>query len=189
MQLSTNCECGAILPIKPSQAGTIVPCTACGDAVVVPTLSALRSSLGESYVPTSAIERIRVLMKRGDLPRSGECPYSGRPADCTLLFDVECESRWVRRAESADSPALRFVLFIFLGWIGLFIASSRGRSAEVFGDDIHIEIPLRVNSEVARRILRTKRQRQLRHLLSHTPEYRELFREYPAARVRPSKII
>lgn len=189
MQLRTNCECGATLPIKPSQAGTVVPCTACGVPVNVPTLSALRSSLGDAYVPASAIERIRVLLKRGELPRSGDCPYSGRPADTTLLFDVQCESRWVRRGESADSPALRFVLFVLLGWIGLLIASRRGKSAEVFGEDIHLEIPLRVNSEVATKIARMRGQRRLRKLLSQVPEYRQLFREYPYATVRPVGMI
>ena len=56
MQLSTDCPCGAVFEVKPTQAGTCLLCPQCGEEVQVPTLSALRAALGRAYV-LSARER------------------------------------------------------------------------------------------------------------------------------------
>src|SRR5688572_26464833 len=44
-EYTVDCECGAVIPVRPSQAGSTISCR-CGRVVAVPRLSQLRTAVG-----------------------------------------------------------------------------------------------------------------------------------------------
>jgi hypothetical protein len=127
------------------------------------------------------------MIESGDLPMGDVCPYSGRPANSTIYFNVQCERLWVRGDDSwTIDKAIAYVLLF--GWVGALIASTRSRPPETLGRDTSIELPLRVSSDVASTVMAIRRQKKLKTLLRTTPAYAELLRDYPDAEVRPLRI-
>ncbi len=177
-----GCACGASSPVTATQAGSKIHC-ACGRTVDIPTLSTLRKSAGESATPQNAVERIKAMLQRGELPTGDICPYSGRPANDTILFHVQCERSWVRGGEMSPGKIIAYIFF--LGWIGALIAYYSHRPREELGRDTSLTIPLRVSSDVRAMILRMRGQRKLKSLLSHVPAYAQLFAEFRDATVSP----
>jgi hypothetical protein len=158
----------------------------CGKSVDVPTLSNLRKSAGQSAIPLSTIDRIRIMVRDGALPAGEICPVSGRPADETILIDVQCERAWVRGGESWDTGKVIAYVLLF-GWIGALIASRKSQPYEELGRDTSLTVPLRISSEVRPKLQRMRRQRKLKSLLSQTPIYSQLLKEYPEAIVSALK--
>jgi hypothetical protein len=100
-----------------------------------------------------------------------------------MHFGVQCERVWVRGGESIDAVA-----YILLGWIGGLIAMIlRSRPPELHGRETYLIVPVRVSSEVRLKIIRIRRQKSLKALLSQTPIYSQLLKEYPTANVSPIK--
>lgn len=166
-----------------SQAGSTFACQ-CGRSVVVPTLSTLRKSAGESAIPLSSIERIEIMLRNGELPTGDICPVSGRPTDDTIQFHVQCEKMWVRGG-SSFWQVLAYVLFF--GWLGLLI-HQEPEEVERFGRETSILIPLRISSEVRPKILRMKRQKKLKALLAQVPIYSQLLNDFPDATITPDDV-
>jgi hypothetical protein len=178
---SVKCDCGASHHVTATQAGSAIACS-CGKSVNVPTLTLLRRSVGETAAPLNTIELIRAMIRDGTLPDGKICPYSRRPANDTILFNVECERSSVRGGEPLDMGKMVTYVFLF-GWIGALIASRKSQPREEFGRDTSVTIPVRISSDVRDKIVRLRRQRKLKSLVSETPLYARLLHEYPAARV------
>lgn len=174
MPYSVTCQCGRVLAVAASQAGSSTECR-CGRQLDIPRLSELRSAAGETPIPLNTVERIRAMIRQGELPVGDVCPYSGRPANETVYFDVQCERTWVRRR----GPKF------FFGWIGLLMALYHDGPREEFGRETTIRVPLRIAGEARGQILRMRSQSKLKRLLLQTPIYGELLREYPQASVSP----
>ncbi len=68
MSYSTACECGATHAVAATQAGTTLRC-ACGRSVTVPALSVLRQAAGQTPMPLNTVERIRAMIRDGELPK------------------------------------------------------------------------------------------------------------------------
>jgi hypothetical protein len=179
MAYNVTCECGATAPVAASQAGTEIHCR-CGKSIIVPTLSALRATGDDSEPEASALARVRTLLASGKLPAGDRCPLTGKPADVVVTFHVQCEEPWMRRSEPS---AVQMAMLIFvLGWLAALFSRRTGEH-EVCGNDISIELPVRLSIDAARRLDRNWRQRPLRRLLAKTPAYRDLLKEYPRARI------
>ena len=176
---SVFCECGVTHPVSATQAGSTMTC-GCGRSVDVPTLSSLRKSAGESAIPSDTIETIQAMIRGGELPSGDICPYSGRPANDTIFFHVQCERVWVRGGESLESGNFAYM---FLGWIGALIALQKLRPREELGRDISLEVPLCISSDVRPTIMGMRRQRGLKALLCQTHIYAQLLQEFPRATV------
>lgn len=154
-----------------------------GQSGDVPNLSALRKSAGDSPVPLNTIERIRAMIQSGDLPSGDICPYSRRPANCTIYVHVQCERLSVRGGDSLDiRDAIAYVLLF--GWIGVLIAYRKSQPREELGRDTSIELPLRISSDVGSKVLAIRGQKKLKMLLRETPIYAELLQDFPDAEVR-----
>lgn len=187
MSYSVTCECGSRHAVSATQAGSMLEC-ACGRSVDVPLLSALRKSAGESPIPLNTIERIRAMIQSGELPNGDICPYSGRPANSTIYFHVQCERSWVRGGDSWDTGKVIAYVLLF-GWIGALIASKKSQPMEEIGRDTFLELPLRMSSDVASSVMRIRRQKKLKMLLRQTPIYARLLDESPEADVSPLRIV
>jgi hypothetical protein len=127
------------------------------------------------------------MIRDGELPTGDVCPFSGRPANETVYFDVQCERSWVRGGDGDSDGAMLHVLLH--GWVGLLLASLKSRPRREFGRDTLIRVPLRISSDVREEVLRMRGQRKLKRLLEETPVYRELLREYPGATVTPAATV
>lgn len=188
MSYSVSCACGVTHAVSATQAGSRIAC-ACGRSLDVPTLSSLRKSAGESPFPLSTVERIQAMIRDGSLPSGDVCPYSGRAANDTVFFHVQCERAWERGGDSRQIAEI-ILYFLLCGWVGALFVAARSKPAKqmVFGRNTLLEVPLRISSDVRKKVLGIRGQKKLRALLCHTPIYSELLREFPDATVAPIKI-
>ena len=131
MGYSVTCGCGATHDVTATQAGATLTCR-CGRFLDVPGLSTLRKSAGECPIPRNTIERINAMIHNGELPSGEICPYSGRPANSSIYFHVQCERSWVRGGDSIDAGKA-VALVLFLGWIGALIAYRKSGPREELG--------------------------------------------------------
>ena len=183
---SVTCECGVLHPVSATQAGSTLTCR-CGRPVDVPPLSSLRKSAGESPVPLNTIERIRAMIRSGELPSGDVCPYSGRRADDTMLFHIQCERTWVRG--SGEWGTGKIVIYVWLlGLIGALIASLKSGPREELGRDISLEVPVRISADARPKLIKMRRQKTLKALLCETPIYSQLLQEFPGATIMPLRI-
>jgi hypothetical protein len=186
MNYSVTCGCGRIRAVEATQAGSTLKC-ACGRSITVPLLSTLRSTAGENAIPLNTIDTIREMIRRGELPSGEVCPHSGRRADSTVYFHVQCERMWVRGNDSTNIGST-IVHFLLLGWMASLFASLKSRPLEELGRDTSLELPLRISSEVSATIMRMRRQKTLKRLLRSTPIYATLLDEFPEGAVTPLRI-
>lgn len=70
----------------------------------------------------------------------------------------------------------------------MLIASVRSKQSQQYGRDTSVRVPVRVSSDAAETIVRIRRQKELKQLLSATPLYAALLKEYPQAHVSPGSI-
>ena len=181
MNYSVTCSCGAVHAVTATQAGATLRCT-CARSIDVPPLSTLRRSAGESPYPQNTIEKIRAMIHNGELPSGEVCPFSGRPADDTILLHVQCERSWVRGSDASDTDTKILYVLLF-GWIGALFASRKTGPRQEMGRDTSVDVPVRIASSVRAKLLGTRRQSALKALLKQTPIYAQLLEEFPAARV------
>ena len=180
-EYSVSCECGARVSVAARQAGSTIACT-CGQTITIPLLSALRRSAGQSTKTT--IEQIDGMIRNGELPIDTVCPLSGRIADETIVFHIQCERSWVRGGEPLDFGKI-LAYYLLFGWIGAIIVSRKMEKREEFGRETSLTVPVRISSDVKAKIFGTRRQQTLKSFLHHVPIYQSLLREYPDAVVTP----
>jgi len=130
---------------------------------------------------SGALQRIHTMLRTGELPQAGPCPFSGRSANDTILFQVTC-----RRGAGGDGAASQPGKAT---WSDLFHWSGSNGSAEQQNGSLAsiemIDIPLRIARDAHAEILQIKSQQQLRTLLRHTPVYAQLLAEFPQSTIEP----
>ncbi|WP_197528737.1 hypothetical protein [Aeoliella mucimassa] len=124
------------------------------------------------------------MIQSGELPNGEICPYSHRPANCTVYFHVQCERSWVRGGDN-DTSATDILFILVIGWIGLLFSAFRSRPREEHGRETSIELPLRVSGNASAKIVSLRQQKKLNKLLREVPIYAELLKEFPDAKVQP----
>jgi hypothetical protein len=171
-----------MIPLKLTQAGSIVTCT-CGRQNQVPPMSELRQAVGQTPMPLTIVERIEQRLLQGRLPESRQCAETGISTESICEFHIVCEQPWANKGSLAERFALVFSLVF--GFIGMFSAMSGSElGAEVHGRETTLTVPLRLDLERVGSIGRFS-QRKLRELLSNEPLYAELLAEYPEAIISP----
>ena len=191
MHFAVTCQCGKTHPVTAAQAGSTLLCD-CSRPIDVPLLSALRRAAGQTAIPLSTLETIEAMIDRGELPSGDLCPHSGRHADRTIFFHVQCERAWVRGDTDAQSGKAMLYVLLF-GWfvaiVASLIESKRVRQRQELGRETSIELPLRISSEAASTIAKIKKQAALKSLLKSTPIYAQLLDEFPEAFVSVKEMI
>ncbi len=160
-EYAVNCECRASVSVNARQAGSSISCE-CGRSVLVPPLSALRRSAGQST--KSTVELIAEMIGNGELPAEMVCPLSGKQPEETIYFHIRCERSWVRGGEPIDYGKL-LAYYLLFGWIGALIVARKMEERQEFGRDTAIMVPVRISSAVRAEIFRTRRQKLL--MLTH----------------------
>jgi hypothetical protein len=181
-EYTVSCNCGTRVSVAARQAGSTVSCS-CGQTISIPLLSALRRSAGQTT--KSTLELVQEMVRTGELPIETVCPISGRQADETILFHIQCERSWVRGGEPFDLGKI-MAYYLLFGWIGALIASRKMEAREEFGRDTFLTVPVRISGEVRAKIFRTRRQKTMKSYLLHVSIYARLLREYPDAVVTPT---
>jgi hypothetical protein len=150
-------------------------------------MSALRTAAGETPFPVSTIDKIKAMVRDGRLPAGDVCPFSGRPANETVYFHVQCERTTTHAGKTFD---LGTFLMIFLPHgVGAHKARKvEFEPAKEVGRNTLVEVPLRISSDVRKQVLRVRKQKKLKELLAHTPIYASLLLEFPDAIVRPIEV-
>lgn len=192
MKYSVTCDCGQILPVEATQAGSTLQCR-CERTVQVPRLSALRVAAGETAIPLNAAERVRQGVRDGTLPNNPLCPLTARVPDAIAVFRVRCEKVWRRRTDDDSFSTWQAIFWgMVLGPAGIMLSVLRGMvrsrwragGVEELGRDTFVEAPVRVAAEVLPQLARQRNQRRLRDILTPTPQYADLFAEYPDAEIK-----
>lgn len=173
-------SCNRSLSVSASQAGAAVNCD-CGAVVQVPRMSQLRKSAGETAIPLSTAEAVGKMVANGELPQNEVCPLSLRPANETLHVHAICEQPWT--TGGGDSTQTAIALGCLFGWFGYVMARESERPEERHGRDTVVDLPIRISSDVRDRYHR-QNQAQLKSLLSQTPMYAKLLKEYPKSKIQ-----
>lgn len=118
------------------------------------------------------------MIRDGELPPGSLCAVSGVLTDDVLEFIVQCESPYIVNDRSGWLWSLVLAPFVFKLWLH----ESYTQEPQVYGREVSVRIPLRVDRREHAR-LRKAGQRSIRRLLMDIPIYAELLREYPSARI------
>jgi hypothetical protein len=180
-EFSIDCECGATIPVLASQAGGAVTC-GCRRVVTVPRLSQLRRAKGIAPHDTNIRDTIARLIAEKHLP-SGCCAVTELPTEDVMWFDIHCERTYVK-----GTSRWVLALLLLLNWpVALLMgALESGASAEDrYGREVIVAVPLKLCRASQAKIRRRASQRYLRKVLCTVPEYQELLREHPQARIYP----
>ncbi len=181
MEYRVHCnECGRDIPVSQSQAGATCVCE-CGTEVSVPRLSDLRIAAGQTRYSRTAVDRVRGMLKRGELPTERSCPSCGNVGDTVVILGIQCE-----KASSTDSQDQGILAVAIFGWLGALAAALRPfntRAAETHGRETRLEVPLRFCSSCTSQLKPSMSKRKLRQYLGAEPAYRDVFDEYPYASV------
>ena len=174
MDYSINCQCGARLPVKASQAGTSITCS-CGVVVAVPGLSKLRELAGRDAYETGPVDVIRNMFRRSELPSGGRCAVSGIATQDVIHLYVEAERVYAGSDERVYA------------WLGLLIspillAGMFQKPRPDVGRQTLVPTPLYVAAQHHGRVSHAG-QRALRKWLRTVPVYAQLLEAYPVARV------
>lgn len=188
MAFHIDCECGARISVSAAMAGSKTDCR-CGRTVAVPSLSQLRRSSGDAPYATNSLDAIRLAYAHGALPGNA-CAECGQPTKEQIHCHVICERSFRKRSvvnDTEDESLAAHLVGVILPFVGLFMLVRSGLrtrvEAEKLGRDTSIDIALCLCSYCRASVGRLS-GRRLRRLASRVPEYRQLFEEYPRARIR-----
>lgn len=169
------CECGKEHQVTGGQAGSSFPC-GCGKVVEVPTLGALKRSVGQSAV--SAELEIEHRLADGSLPEERNCVLCGARTPDTLMVSVECERSEVK----SNFKWWYWLLFPFLLFKLIVIFAYATRRVERHGRDVSFRLPVRV-CKPCQPQMRTAAD--ARDALFQSELYARLLAKYPHAVVSP----
>ncbi|MCI0378601.1 MAG: DUF1922 domain-containing protein [Gemmataceae bacterium] len=175
MEYQIRCECGHVMAVPESAAGTSARC-GCGRTLVVPSLRELRRRAGLSEPPLSPALEVEALLYAGRLPEEDHCVLCGAVTDHCIYCRTECE-----RAYVTDSK-MPFLVRLFGGFLsgitfGWYVFLGDEREPTVCGQDRVYALPLRVCNECAQALSPDI----LCDALSRVPLYERLLKKYPHA--------
>jgi hypothetical protein len=158
--------------VSATDAGCRIAC-ACGRELVVPSLSALKASAGQSA--RSAEVRIEQLLRRGLLPEGTTCLLCRSTTKDVAHCWTVCERAIVQQPTGWYLSALNVVSMLFgvLTFRKVLHETSKGR-------DLRLRLPLRVCGNCTGQL---RDPRVLKETLFAVPVYAELLDKYPDADV------
>jgi hypothetical protein len=181
MDFRIDCPCGEHLTVSEGSAGATLECS-CGRPISVPSLQALRASVGLPRVDLGPEQVIAHLLAAGKLPGTKACIHCGLETNQILLVRTECELQYL--SESRTPVWLSaLIFFVFLPVAHVFF-SQRGGDGQLHGRDTVLLLPIPACERCERALGSRKRlQKGMRQI----PEYRRLLEKFPWARVELQK--
>lgn len=192
MPLAVTCTCGLVYSVSSTRAGSTMACR-CGRTVAVPTVEKStpppvsvigRDQPHEADLADDTIQTIKRMIRTRELPISGKCPHSGKPANDVVVFrlhfDPDAEEALAATEQAAASSG---------GWslFGLFSAKGGAATAKrpphALGHDVWVDMPVRVAHEAHAEILVSRSQKHFRDMLRTVPIYARLLAEHRTARI------
>jgi hypothetical protein len=172
------CECSTEHRVTAGQAGSSFDC-GCGRKVEVPTLGALKRSVGQSAV--SADLEIEHRLKDGSLPVETECVICDTKTDETVVVGVVCE-----QSEVQTSGGIKWWYWVFfpLGiwfYFLLVVAQLTGRERQV-GREVAFRLPVRVCGGCGPQV---RTGGGALNALRRSPLYARLLAKYPHGAITP----
>jgi hypothetical protein len=177
MTYPVKCECGKTQRVEGTLAGSVLPCP-CGQSIQVPSLSQLKSSVGEAAL--SAEVRIEQMIRLGMLPEEKRCLMCG-------LYTEDVQHVWtVCERIEVQEPAIRnwwahVLLILFVGlffYVFILLYLFRRYEEKAHGRDVRLRLPLRVCRECDDDL---DDPAILRNVVMKVPHYEELLEKYPDA--------
>ena len=140
LKLHVNCECGAVIPVRKTQAGSDVEC-GCGRIVEIPSLAELRRAAGLRGIEETIDGKVRRLVREGTLP-GAMCVVCATPSQDVLRLICECERTAFKNQASSDW----IVFFLISPMLGLLRLATRRVTYNVDqrGHDTVLNTPVRV---------------------------------------------
>ncbi|HYH64005.1 MAG TPA: hypothetical protein VD866_04835 [Urbifossiella sp.] len=180
MEYRVTCGCGAAVPVRAGDAGSVRRC-ACGRDVEVPSLHELRESAGQEALPPFL--RVQTKLAAGLLPGIRGCAECGREPAATARVHVECERARVEDRLNNRAALAGCLLVGCFGWLialpTLVMLRFRGPTRQ-FGNDVVVVVPVPV-CDACRPVLTDPAA--LGRALRTVPDYADLLDRYPEARL------
>ena len=177
MTYPLKCECGKTHRVDGTLAGSKLAC-ACGREIQIPSLSRLKSSVGEAAL--SAEVRIEQMIQLGILPEEKRCLICGLYTEDVQHVWAVCERLEVKEpvGKSLWLQALLIILFGLFFYVFILLLLFRREDESVHGRDVRLRLPLRVCRECAPDL---ESLETLREVIFKVPHYEELLDKYPHA--------
>jgi hypothetical protein len=169
MNYPLRCECGKQHRVAGTLAGSFISCD-CGRQLKVPSLSRLKSHVGESALSPEV--RLDQMLQLGMLPVETRCGCCGKETPNVVHFWVVCEQIEVYDAARMNWFATILIALSF-DFVSLLEHDDRER-----GSDIRLRLPLRVCDGCAPQL---KEQAILEKAVWSIPVYGDLREKYPRA--------
>lgn len=176
-----TCSCGRCLGVGPESAGSSVTCE-CGARVAVPSLSKLRVQSGVGAYESGALDTIRRMLDRGELPFGTSCARSGEPTDDVLELTVVVSNHLEQTDQARIADRLALANVGLVGYLFRVLRDNPSDYRPVEGTEIDVPAPLRLEACHHRRARRA-RQDRLKAWLRTVPIYAALLDEYPYSQV------
>ncbi|MFO0798131.1 MAG: hypothetical protein U0804_11705 [Gemmataceae bacterium] len=180
MDYRVTCGCGAAVPVRAGQAGTVRRC-ACGRDVEVPSLHELRQAAGQEALPPFL--RVQTKLAAGLLPGTHSCAACGRETAATARVHVECERARVEDRLNNRAVLTGCLIGSVFGWLIALLAMMHLRSQDTsrqIGNDVAVAVPVPV-CNICRPTLSDPAA--LRQALRTVSDYADLLDYYPEARL------
>ncbi len=114
MDFTVLCECGAVITVPMTSAGTQLQCS-CGSTVEVPSLAQLRSNAGLAAVDVPLDYEVSRLLETGELP-TDTCVECGSAVAEVVKFVAVCEQFHVKKSGGLAWAIMLISLGRFFIW-------------------------------------------------------------------------
>lgn len=167
-----KCECGKEHAVTGGQAGSSFPC-ACRRTVEVPSLGALKRSVGQSSI--SADLEIEHRLDDGSLPLEDRCVLCGTTTRSKVVISVVCE-------QEEKKGGVRWYHFLLSPLFALAALGLSGSAGRQVGRNVRFRLPVRVCRDCESRVQTATGAREA---LERSELYARLLVKYPHAAIFP----
>ena len=179
------CECGNLLDVRNSQAGTHLTCP-CGKILKAPSLGKLRQLAGKDAYVTNPAEAIRKSVLAGVNPAGDVCIVCGSRSPQEFECNAECESVVVKNSPETSNSYVSFLarfgaVLLLPKLLLLFLLRGRvsGQEPTEFGHEVSVSFPLPVCRPCVESGHNPCDKRTAKELMRKVTLYRQLLDYYP----------
>jgi hypothetical protein len=187
LQVALGCGCGRSVFASTKDAGGVILC-ACGRAVVVPSLSRLRTLAGRDAFVTNPAEAIEKALRSGENPAGEACVMCAATNPIVFMCHATCETTHVKGGHNYLAQLLFMLFFSVMGAIRMFASDDEADETEVCGHDVGVSFPLPVCESCSKSAGGVARANVARKLMVHVPMYKELIKRYPKLKIEVNRI-
>jgi hypothetical protein len=181
MDYPLTCTCGRTLHVPDSAAGGDATCESCRAIIPVPKLSDLRKASNLGAFETSSLDRMNRLITEGRMPDGNLCMISGRPITDLLEVELLCEKLSYKK--SGTNLGLALMLGGLWAMTSILMMRKTGEIIEVHGRETTAFVPLRIDREHHKKLMRKRALAKLRELLRSIPAVVDVLTEFPETEI------